>query len=598
MTIDTSGNLGLGVTPSAWGGSFKGFQVGSGATLWSGASGFSGTYLNNNSYYNGTNRIYLQTGQATEYAQGSGQHIWYNAPSGTAGNAITFTQAMTLDTSGNLGIGTSSPTQKLDVVGAVRLGTTGTDTYFSFGANKDIYLTYGNSAGGLFMRTDDGAVRATLNNSGNLGLGVTPSAWSSSWKAVELAGGSLSADTGGTSLFAYQNTYFNGTSYIYKSTATASYYKQNGGIHSWYNAPSGTAGNAITFTQAMTLDNSGYLGIGTSSPSARLAIANSNTGNLALVTFSSGNGLAATIASPASGSSYLAGASAGDFVLRTETNNLCLGAASGQKIIFGTPSTEYARFDSSGNLLVGGTTQYGAAKLTITNGGAYIALNSTTGGYSLVRGFDGGTERWAIGQAAFGGADGMAFYTGSSTTERMRLDTSGNLLVGTTGTVYSGKIGVSFDGNGGAGSQGIALIDTNASLSGDYALFVNSSGNVAGRITHNGTTTVAYTTSSDYRLKEDIHPMTGALAKVSALKPVTYKWKDDQSASEGFIAHELAEVCPQAVVGTKDAVDEDGNPKYQGIDTSFLVATLTAALQEAHSLIKDLQTRVSQLEAK
>ena len=88
------------------------------------------------------------------------------------------------------------------------------------------------------------------------------------------------------------------------------------------------------------------------------------------------------------------------------------------------------------------------------------------------------------------------------------------------------------------------------------------------------------------------------MAKVSALKPVTYKWKLDDSNGEGFIAHELAEVCPHAVVGEKDAVDADGNPQYQGIDTSFLVATLTAALQEAHGLIKDLQVRVNALEAK
>jgi hypothetical protein len=92
--------------------------------------------------------------------------------------------------------------------------------------------------------------------------------------------------------------------------------------------------------------------------------------------------------------------------------------------------------------------------------------------------------------------------------------------------------------------------------------------------------------------------MTGALAKVAQLKPVTYKWNADGSDGEGFIAHELAEVCPHAVVGERDAVDADGNPKYQGIDTSFLVATLTAALQEAHGLIKSLETRISALEAK
>jgi hypothetical protein len=91
---------------------------------------------------------------------------------------------------------------------------------------------------------------------------------------------------------------------------------------------------------------------------------------------------------------------------------------------------------------------------------------------------------------------------------------------------------------------------------------------------------IQYNTSSDYRLKEDVQPMTGALDKVVALKPVTYKWKSDGSDGEGFIAHELAEIVPQCVSGEKDAVDEDGNPKYQGIDTSFLVATLTAAIQE------------------
>ncbi len=85
--------------------------------------------------------------------------------------------------------------------------------------------------------------------------------------------------------------------------------------------------------------------------------------------------------------------------------------------------------------------------------------------------------------------------------------------------------------------------------------------------------------------------MSGALAKVAALKPCTYKWKSDGSDGEGFIAHELAEVCPDAVVGEKDAVNEDGSIKPQGIDTSFLVATLTAAIQE-------LTARVQALEAK
>jgi hypothetical protein len=74
--------------------------------------------------------------------------------------------------------------------------------------------------------------------------------------------------------------------------------------------------------------------------------------------------------------------------------------------------------------------------------------------------------------------------------------------------------------------------------------------------------------------------MTGALAKIALLKPCTYKWNADGSDGQGFIAHELDEVVPGCVTGEKDAVDFDGNPVYQGIDTSFLVATLTAAIQE------------------
>jgi hypothetical protein len=112
-----------------------------------------------------------------------------------------------------------------------------------------------------------------------------------------------------------------------------------------------------------------------------------------------------------------------------------------------------------------------------------------------------------------------------------------------------------------------------------------------GFIFANGSSTT-YSTTSDYRLKHDIQPMTGALAKVQQLKPVTYKWNADDSQSQGFIAHELQEVVPECVTGEKDAVDKDGKPVYQGIDTSFLVATLTAALQEAVAEINSLKARL------
>ena len=90
--------------------------------------------------------------------------------------------------------------------------------------------------------------------------------------------------------------------------------------------------------------------------------------------------------------------------------------------------------------------------------------------------------------------------------------------------------------------------------------------------------------------------MTGALAKVALLKPCTYKWNSDNSDGQGFIAHELAEVFRIAVSGEKDAVDSEGSPDYQGVDTSVLVATLTAAIQEQQALITQLTARITALE--
>jgi hypothetical protein len=195
----------------------------------------------------------------------------------------------------------------------------------------------------------------------------------------------------------------------------------------------------------------------------------------------------------------------------------------------------------------------------------------------------------------FPAADTIAFAEGGA--EAMRIDSSGNLLVAAT------TAGLNVSGNG------FALQNFNAysvlsighvSGTGSGAQFAQFSfnGTGIGSITQNGTTAVAYNTSSDYRLKENIAPMTGALAKVSALKPVTYTWKADNSDGQGFIAHELAEVVPDCVTGEKDAVDAEGNPQYQGIDVSFLVATLTAAIQEQQAIITDLKARIETLEAK
>ena len=128
------------------------------------------------------------------------------------------------------------------------------------------------------------------------------------------------------------------------------------------------------------------------------------------------------------------------------------------------------------------------------------------------------------------------------------------------------------------------------------AEFFNGNGNV-GSIYTSGSST-AFNTSSDYRLKENVQNMTGALEKVSQLRPVTYDWIADKSAGQGFIAHELQAVIPDCVTGVKDAVDADGKPIYQGIDTSFLVATLTAAIQELNTLVTQQAAQIAALQSK
>jgi hypothetical protein len=199
----------------------------------------------------------------------------------------------------------------------------------------------------------------------------------------------------------------------------------------------------------------------------------------------------------------------------------------------------------------------------------------------------------------------MAFYTqvGSVTptnpaTEAMRIDSSGSLLVGTTSG--NANIRMIVDGSAGAAKftgddlnhYQLVLVSKSSSASTHFQVaFINAVGTVVGAITHNDTATT-YATSSDYRLKHDIQPMTGALAKVAQLKPVTYKWNADDSQSQGFIAHELQEVAPYAVTGEKDG------EQMQGVDYGKITPLLTAALQEAIAEIQLLKARVAELEAK
>jgi hypothetical protein len=240
---------------------------------------------------------------------------------------------------------------------------------------------------------------------------------------------------------------------------------------------------------------------------------------------------------------------------------------------FETNGSERMRISSSGNVGIG--TSSPTAKLNIVGDNTQPSLHLQSSDKDI--GFSGPLQ--------------IGAWDGTTYTERMRISISGNLLVGTTT-----EVGRMVSESDGSSIAMLALRNSDTGTGAQAAQLFYRNGANTGSITITGSAT-AYNTSSDYRLKEDVQPMSGASDRLMQLNPVNFAWKIDGSRVDGFLAHEAQEVVPEAVTGEKDAVDKNGNPEYQGIDQSKLVPLLTAALQEAMQKIDALEARVAQLEA-
>ena len=432
-------------------------------------------------------------------------YITYGMSTDSLQFAVNQSEQMRLTSTG-LGIGTSSPSTysaKLAVVGT---------SYFAGGASSTEQARFGYTDGtsywgmgrdnvttGNFIINNAGTTVATFSTSGNLGLGVTPSAWYSSVKAFQIgAATSLWASTSNGNFGLTANEYLD-SSAVSKRIVTdyATRYQQYSGQHVWYNAASAAAGSTISWTQAMTLDASGSLLVGRT---ARL-----NTEKFSVLQAAGSDGIALTDATNAT------------------------------------------------------------AFLSIVSAGTALNTNGA-----------------------------LLFGTGSSYTERARIDSSGNLLVGTTSSTVSDSAGVRARPDGTlqatrtASTDAVSTMDVYSTGAGTYRFYVGMGGTVYA-------TSTSISAISDATLKENVRDLETGLTEVMALKPRRFDWiNGDAQNVAGFVAQEVEQVLPELVTDYVYNKDDNGNDIIKkSLKMGDILPTLVNAIQEQQAQIAQLTQRLA-----
>jgi hypothetical protein len=593
-------------------------------------------------YSDGTNISYSDSRLST--AAGSNRQIQYNN-NGVLGASSTFVY----DASGNVGIGTASPAYKLDVQGGRAVVSPASEAFavgLRYNASTDGVWLGSPSANALQISSFSGTPYLNITSSGNVGIGTA-----SPNTKLEVRSSALADSIRWT-----DNT--NSTAFLGTIAAASTIYT---------NTSLAFGTGSATFSEKMRIDSSGNVGIGTASPTNKLTvngninannyyIINSGTTDAGVLGFSNSNGPALQMWGSATASSgAMIFTTAGTEAMRitsawnvgigtsspgakfqvigsttissqvnvaavigsSVTSDLLLGSVNGNTpfvasqgaypLSFRTNANERMRIDSSGNVTVGttnagNTLRYLDVQNTDTGSSAgsimrLITSNAAASGNTTVDIVKYKTGGFYINNNETDAAAFTAFNVGAS--ERMRIDSSGNLNIGSSSNI-TGNSRLSVVNTNSAewvlalqvGNTTNGVLITNVSGTAGYSamIFYNNgtSYSTCGSISVTGSST-SFNTSSDYRMKENINTLTTGLATIGALNPVTYDWIGTQEKGEGFIAHELAEIIPLAVTGEKDAVDKNGKMKPQGVDYSKVVVHLVAAIQELSAKVAALE---------
>jgi hypothetical protein len=603
LTIDSSGRLGIGVTPYSWSTSFDNIQIGNKISLWS-ASNNGG--LSYNQYYNGTNNIYQTNDTANRFQMDADGFHFYQAASGTAGNSATFSESMRITSGGNVGIGTTGPSQKLEVnvasgdgiliksadVATLKFKGSGAVSNWGFASTNltagDFGLYESNSAGGDPISA--GTPRIILKAGGNVGIGTTSPNATLDVHAPSTTAPSLTMGAAAGQIFKNEDLEFafglNNASpyngYIQTRFVSAPYYRN-------------LAINPL----------GGNVGIGTNSPAHKLQVngdstvnaghkfgwvynpgADNNMYNYIQTSITPGQSYAAEPLE-ISGARWTSG-NTRSVIFTHQTGGEIMTIMTGGYVGIKTTGPPVRLSINGWSYNPGGDASAGCVGLKQSNASSYgYVVEASANDKWMMMGHNGTNGIIETTYAASAGHSDLHIKTGSANT--LVLQSSGGaVFMGRTSPDISTQDGFRFDANGEAFASIDGTAGTNAwhvydMNSNNYRFYVSGAGQIYA-------TSTSITAISDVTLKENIKPLETGLNEVIKLKPRRFDWKNgDGKNIAGFVAQEVEEILPDLVSESKYTDKETKKSLKMG----DMIPTLVKAIQELKAEIELLKTQIN-----